>query len=360
MQDPHNSNLSRRAFLARSGGLIAASCSITAANTWAADSAPLAFFVGGDTHYLANVDAPTRMAPKSAAVCGRLVDTYNRLPGTAIPAEAGCGTVGKAAGLIHTGDIIDTGDKNGSQQEQMQRTEWAAFVDDYGLTGSDARLKFPVYEVFGNHDAPHGKGLALDKIIERNKKRPGVVNVAQNGLHYSWDWGQAHFINLGLIVGSDQKSPRVARYSALGSLDFLKDDLRDKVGNSGRPIVITHHVDVARYTTPCQSTTPANSKEWDPCDVNAFYEAIRSYNVAAIFYGHTHVRNVFKWDGVSPKATTGLNVFNADNGSHFSGDAQAFFYVEMRDKHLLVREYQTTDGWQTGFFTPQSWTAPFV
>lgn len=318
-----------------------------------------AFLVVGDTHFLADKSSPAKMDAKSAEVCGRLVDTLNGLAGKPIPTEAGGGTVAKPAGLIHAGDIIDTGDKNGRVQEEMQRTEWAAFAENFGLTGDDGRLKMPVYEVFGNHDAPHGTGHALEKIKERNKRRPGVVNVSENGLHFSWDWGPAHFVNLGLIVGDTKSVARKRRYSALESLDFLVADLREKVGTSGRPVVVTHHVDVARYTGPCDPKAPADSKEWDPCDVRAFYDALQGFNVAGIFYGHTHFREVFQWDGLSKRATSGLNVFNTDNASHFSGLAQAFFYVELHERKLVVREYMTKDGWQTGAFTPQAWTTPF-
>lgn len=132
----------------------------------------------------------------------------------------------------------------------MQNIEWSAFADDYGLTGSDGRLKMPVYEIAGNHDSPHGQGWAIEKIIERNKRRPGVVNISENGLHYSWDWGAAHFVNLGLIVGTQKSVARNRRYAAIDSLDFLVADLRDKVGTDGKPLVITHHVDTARYTGP--------------------------------------------------------------------------------------------------------------
>lgn len=361
-------DLSRRAFLARSAqtslaagglGLLGpmAPQSVSAAESGA--SPRVAFFVVGDTHFLADKESPSKMFAKSAETCGRLVDTLNRLSGTPIPAEAGGGSVAKTAGLIHAGDIIDTGDKNGRVQEEMQRTEWAAFTDEYGLTGSDGRLKMPVFEVFGNHDSPHGTGHALEKIKERNKHRPGVVNVSDNGVHYAWDWGPAHFINLGLIVGDTKAVARKRRYAALDSLDFLVADLKENVGSSGRPVVVTHHVDIARYTGPCDPAAPPDSKEWDPCDVRAFYDALQGFNVAGIFYGHTHFREVFQWDGQSKKATSGFNVFNTDNASHFSGPAQAFFYVELHDKQLVVREYMTKDAWETGAFTPQVWTTPF-
>lgn len=55
-----------------------------------------------------------------------------------------------------------------------------------------------------------------------------------------------------------------------------------------------------------------------------------------------------------------MHVLNTDNASHFSGDAQALFSVELHDQQLLVREYHTKDGWKTGSFTPQFWSAPFA
>jgi predicted phosphodiesterase len=351
-------NLDRRTLLLASGSAaLGTALAWPTQNTQAqeSDDNRLAFFVIGDTHYLADKTAPDKIAPDSADICGRLVQTMNDLAGKEIPATAGGGKVVQPRGVIHAGDIIDTGDKQGKIQEAMQQTEWQHFQADYGLNGKNGKLKFPVYEVFGNHDAPHGKGLVLDGIRERNKQRPHVTNISDNGLHYSWDWGPVHFINVGLIVGTDQHIARKRRYAALDSLDFLVADLREKVGKQGKPVVITHHVDIARYTGMCDTQAPPDSKEWDTCDVSAFYTALQGYNVAAIFYGHTHARNVFRWNGVSAKAQTGIHVFNTDNASHFHGKAQAFMYVEMTPTEMIVREYATQDRWESGAFTPQVW-----
>jgi cytolysin (calcineurin-like family phosphatase) len=318
------------------------------------------FFVLGDTHYLADIESPGKIDPASASICAALVDTVNGLAGTSIPENAGGGQVHKPLGVIHTGDIIDTGDKRGGVTVAMQKTEIAKFEEDYGLTGTDGRLKYPVYEVHGNHDSPHGEGIALDRIKHRNQSRPGVNHLSSNGLHYSWDWNSVHFINLGLIVGNDPSISRKRRYAALESFEFLLADLKKSITDPKQPIVITHHIDIARYSLAFDPTDPPNSHEWDPCDVAAYYKAIADYNVVAIFYGHTHARNVYKWNGTSAKAEQGFAVFNSDNGSHFAGDAQAFFYVEYYDDRLVVREYQTTDRWQSGKFTPQVWTTPIA
>lgn len=351
--------LTRRAFLHQTAtGATAAAVglqTLSAALSDDASAAEVAFFVVGDTHYLANREQPSKIDAKSAEVCGRLVETLNQLAGTEIPEAAGGGKVLAPVGVIHVGDVIDTGDKNGTAQTVMQKTELARFREDYGLTGKDGRLKYPVFEIAGNHDSPHGGGLFIDTIKARNTSRPGVINVSDNGVHYSWDWGGTHFVNLGLIVGTDAAVSRRRRYAALDSLAFLVSDLKKHVGESRQPVVLTHHVDIARYSTACDPQAAPNSKEWDPCDAQAFHEAIKDYNVAGIFYGHTHARSVFQWDGRSTKDNAGIRVFNTDNASYFAGDAQAFFYVESRGGNLLVREYQTKDRWQTGFWTPQTW-----
>lgn len=355
------SPLTRRQFVSTVSGVSLASL----ATRWPATADGrkpdgIGFIVAGDTHYLADKASPGQMDPRSQEICGRLVDTFNRLPGSDLPAEVGGGKVLALRGLIHVGDIIDTGDKQGGVAEEMQRTEWNAFIQDYGLTGLDGRLNCPTYELHGNHDSPTGTGHVIERIIERNRSRPNLSNVSSNGLHYSWDWGAVHFVNVGLVVGNDESISRKRRYAALDSLRFLESDLRDKVGNSQKPVIIAHHIDITRYSQPCDLDIPASDKEWDPCDVRAFHKVIESYNVIAIFHGHTHVRNVYRWDGQSANASQGKLVLNSDNASHFSGEAQAFFYVELTEKELVVREYQTQDGWKTGEFSRIQWVSPFV
>ncbi|NBO90912.1 MAG: hypothetical protein EBV06_01125 [Planctomycetia bacterium] len=338
-------SIDRRTFLAAAAGTTLV----------AGETPPVAFYFVSDTHFLAEKDNPGRLDPRSAKITTQLIATLNRLPGTDIPAIAGGGKVLAPRGAIHGGDCIDTGDKT---NVKMQQTEWSGFADTFGLTGKDGQLKVPVYEVHGNHDSPRGDGLAVKKIIARNKTRPDLVNVSANGVHYSWDWSNVHFVNLGIVVGEDASVKRRRRYAPLDSLAFLVTDLKDKVGNSGRPIVITHHIDLLRYSQPLPvEDKRAEKMEWDPADVQGFYAALKGYNVVAILYGHTHARNVLRWDGTPKAARTGIATFNVEKSSHFAAMRQAFFYFEIRGGKVLVREYRTEDGWQTGSWTPQTWTA---
>jgi hypothetical protein len=198
--------------------------------------------------------------------------------------------------------------------------------------------------------------LAVQKIIARNKSRPGVMNVSASGVHYSWDWDGVHFINLGIVVGQVTEVSRKRRYGSLGSLEFLIQDLNDHVGDSGKPVIITHHVDMLRYAQPLPiDDQKAQGMEWDPADVHGFYQALKPYNIAAILYGHTHARNVFHWDGSNKAAKKGIPAFNVDNSSHFASLNQAFFYFEIHPTGTMVREFHTTDGWTTGNWTPQVW-----
>ena len=97
--------------------------------------------------------------------------------------------------------------------------------------------------------------------------------------------------------------------------------------------------------------------------VAAYHDALKDYHVAGIFYGHTHVRRVFPWDGHAPaKApadaapTTGsIPVFNTAKASHFNSPAQGFFHFQITDGELIAREIATKDGWKTAAWTPQVW-----
>jgi len=329
----------------------------------------VSFFVISDTHYLADKENPTQIDAGSAECTGRLIEQLNRLPGTEIPERAGGGVVQQPACVIHAGDVIDTGDKNGPDPSVMQRTEMQAFERSMGLTGRDAALDFPICEVHGNHDGPSGQGYAIERIIARNRSRPGLKKISPEGLHYSWDVGNVHFVNVGIVVGSVSGGSRRRRYAPLNSLDFLVADLREHVGTSGRPVVITHHIDLARYTVPVAADAPFANQEWDPADVGGFHASLAGYNIAAIFHGHTHGRSVWRWNGQStiaarePLADTGhetdprrvYDVFNCDNSGTPQGGQQAFFYVAITPDQLTVREFATRDGWKTGSWNPVAW-----
>ncbi len=359
--------MNRRSFLqlsASATGLFALRPLLAADEAPAPQQKGASFLLASDTHYLANKENPAEMDETSRDINARLIEWLNKLPGTEIPAEAGGGRVEGVQGVIHSGDLIDTGDKQGDVHVAMQKTEWSAFNADWGLNGGDGKLKLPVREVWGNHDGPQGRGVVIDGLRERNTKRKDV-NVSANGMHFSWDWNGVHFVNVGLTVGARKDVERPRRYASLESLDFLKQDLAERVGDSGRPVVITHHIDVARYCAPLAPEL-VTKNEWDYSDVAAYHEVLTKYRIAAILYGHTHVRKIFPWDGTTPKFTKdappvkGIAVFNTDNSAHFKSDTQAVMYFTVTDKEVIAREFATPDAWMTGAWTPEVWRFPIA
>lgn len=353
----------------------------------------LAFFVISDTHMLADATAMTAVEPSRLALNERLIDVLNGLPGLALPGDIGGGRVATPRGVLHLGDMADSGDKLGADHELMTNTEWAAHTRLYGLTGKDGRLRFPLYELHGNHDTPRAANVTIQGLIARNAKRHrlnGLTSVSANGLHYSWDWNGIHFVALGIVVGANEDDLPISRYGSYDSLAFLQKDLRTYVRDSGRPVILLQHVDLQRYSKPCDDTLTGGSRamccegmakiawhskdcpkhaagismdEWSACDVHAYYRAVERYNVAAIFHGHLHARRIDTWDGNVIDAAQGIPVFGAKNAGA-GGERRAFFYCKVEGNDLVVREYQSIgdEGWSRDRsemrWESQAWRAP--
>ena len=228
-----------------------------------AAGADLTFFVVSDTHY--------GLSPRGDETVPLMVDKMNTLPGTEYPAEIGGGTVGVPRGVIHNGDIT-----NDAREKQ-----WLMFVRDYGLTGKEGRLKYPVYETFGNHDG--GPTSVVRKgIKERNRGRTGLTALSENGMHYSWDWGNVHFVSLGVSVGTTTHP-----YDPQQSIVFLAEDLKKNVGSSGRPVILLHHF----------GFDPHSLGWWSEAWRKAYFDLIKGYNILAIIHGHAHESFIYQWNG---------------------------------------------------------------
>lgn len=317
-----------------------------------------AFIVTGDCQYLAEKSsAPKKLDPYSEIANSRFIKLMKKFSGKTIGKKLGGGKVSaNLLGLIVAGDLIDSLDKRGGSYPAMQRFEWARFQADYGLKGNDGRIPLPVYELHGNHDGPQGDTFVIEGIIARNKERPGVTSRSENGLHYSWDWGPLHLVNLGIFVGLGEKKRTGHHYAPRSSLDFLKKDLGERVGTSGRPVILSFHLPpfIAEY-------------DWPKEDLAEFWRTINSYNVIALFHGHTHGSppSRQRWNGkqFAPKLKDSLDLFNPDdsgaartagnNPKKGTGLAHGVLYVELIDRPgekndtFLVRSYATRDNWRT-------------
>ncbi len=222
-----------------------------------ASARDLTFFHVSDTHYGRSSTGDQGLAA--------LVDLMNRLPGTPYPTNLG-GTVSPPRGVIHTGDVTESG----------KPEQWAAFVRDFGLDGTDGRLRFPVFETFGNHDGGP-KSPVRQGIRERNGRRAGLDEVASNRLHYAWTWDGIRFLHCGISIGT-----RLKTYDPEDSLDFL----RSQLAREAAPMIILHHFGFDK----------GHSLGWWKDDsLEVYRQAQARHPVLAILHGHAHDPFIDRW-----------------------------------------------------------------
>ncbi len=290
----------------------------------------ITFIVTSDCHYDAFENEDRNGRDRETVM------QMNWIERTDWPEKLGGGAIGMPRGVLVLGDVIDDGDRAIEGQPQSAR-QWGAFVNDFGLDGTDGILMYPVFEGWGNHDGPPAGSVRLGfsmqaELAARNRIRlqKGLIGgLSANGLHYSWDWDDVHFVHTNLYP-ADRQNPKV-KYSAVwhdpqGALTFLKEDLAARVGASGRPVIVVSH---------CGFDTDW----WNAEDWQAFYEALAPYRVILYFFGHSGT-GVWKW--APPGATTPpldcVNTGQTENGFflvHIAGDRVRLAY---RTKSWQVRK----------------------
>jgi cytolysin (calcineurin-like family phosphatase) len=272
------------------------------------------------------------------------------------PSKLGGGNVGLPRGVVALGDLIDDGALSRDGRD-ITAEQFHFFEKDFGVYG-EGTVKFPVFEGWGNHDGgPEGtrKNGAFSvqcEIKRRNHirlERNLISNLSTNGLHYSWDWDDVHFVQLNLYPGDEHKTKKTEtrkqadgtvkevetyRYDPIwhnpqGALSFLREDLEKNVGTSGRPVVLMSH---------CGFDTDW----WAPPAWGEFYAVAKPYNVVLYLYGHTGT-------GIKPWAPQGeTKILDCINDGH--GDLGFFVILITDDKiRAAYRRKETKGG-------VQSWT----
>lgn len=271
----------------------------------------LTFFVVSDTHY--------GLSPEGDRTVPLLVDKMNALPGTPYPAALG-GRVGTPRGVLHAGDVTNGG----------KREEWERFVADYGLTGKEGRLKWPVYEGYGNHDGGPGKPVR-DGIRARNRTRPGLTTVSANGLHYGWIWDGVLFLNLGVAPGSTTNP-----YDPEFSMEFLAETL-GRQAKPGQPLFLMHHFGFDK---------PYSLGWWTEDRRTRYHELIADRHVIGIVHGHAHLPYVYRWRGIDVFHPPHFRQEDAKRGGRVS---HGFYVFHLSDDTLSVAERRLDDTWGLTF-----------
>lgn len=198
------------------------------------------------------------------------------------------------------GDLTDSGTAE----------QWIQYEKLYGLNG-EGLLKYPVFECFGNHDGGV-KGIVRSQIKVRNKKRYKTVYTDSLGLHYSWDIGNIHFVNLNLYPMNEWDSAcdwckyfKDSFKEAEYSLRFLEKDLKEHVGDTNRPVILGFHIGFDEFSL----------KWWTENSRNEFYDVIQDYNVIAIFHGHNHDFQKYSWRGI-PVWSVGSSMHDDEVGEY--------------------------------------------
>jgi len=277
------------------------------------------FLVTSDSHYDAFENEDRNQRDRVT------VDRMNEISSVCWPEQLGGDLIDTPRGVLLLGDVLDDGDrmKEGKNQSEQQ---YRYFLADFGFDGTDGRLKYPVFEGCGNHDGPPvGRerfGFSFQSNVKkRNALRleKGLIDhVSENGLHYCWNWGDVHFVQLNLYPGN-KPHPKI-RYSPQyhdpqHSLDFLKADLAANVAASGKPVVVLHHYDLQ------------GSDWWHDQQRKDYYDALRPYNVVAVFHGHTGT-GVYQWK--PQREQSALNVINTGQTEN------GFFVVQITDKRIRL------------------------
>lgn len=237
-----------------------------------------------DLDFLVLADPQIHLDKWGTAGTEATIRTLNDLPGRPFPLG---GKVREPVAALIAGDLVDVLD---------DPRHWRVYREFFDPNGK-ARLRFRAFEGMGNHDlsaeSANGFSVVQREFIERNRSRRGAETFRydEHGYHYSWDWGRLHLVQLNLFPGVQARPvyDREAPWNnPVRSLEFLRDDLRATVGDSGRPVVLVWHYGLRGWGL---------EKWWRPEDLAALREVIRPYRVVLILHGHEHAFAQYTWEG---------------------------------------------------------------
>ncbi len=283
----------------------------------------LTFLVASDCHHgTTYTGTPSDHVLRVNKEC---VEDMNRIAYQQLPGVSERTTTPR--GVIFTGDLT----------ENNENQEWSAFEDLWGLTG-EKLLKYPLYEGYGNHDLSLKSTLVKDAIQARNNRRIGLTALSFDGVHYSWDWNGIHFIQLNLYPGGygDPDNFNNTWNKPNHSLWFLQWDLATFVGDTNTPVMIFHHYGFDHFSMYAWG----NGGWWSDQERENYYQQIKNYNIAGIFWGHSHQFAQKKWRGI--------DVYNVP-ATQYSNKSGSYFVVHVQNGQMTIGLRRCDQTWQRAF-----------
>lgn len=329
--------LSRREALARLtlGGLAACAGS----RLHAADTA-----TDGDITFFVMADPQIHLDKWGTAGTEQTIRIANELPGKPFPFG---GNVAEPRAVLVAGDLVDTvGDPR----------HWECYKRFFNPNGGGL-LRFRAFEAIGNHDLSNesaaGFSVVQREYIERNKARQGpeVFSYDAHHYHYSWNWGPLHLVNLNLFPGNvhrqvyDRESPW---NNPRNSLDFLAEDLRLRVGDSGRPVILMWHYGLRGWGL---------EKWWTPEDLANLKQTIEPYNVVLILHGHEHSFAQYEWEGYPVFMSPSPQIDRDPKTPEVESKPKGFLVVRLQGTELQLAHHGA-DGWREKWSRKVSLSGP--
>lgn len=271
-------------------------------------------------------------------------------------------------GVLVAGDLTENGSEPIPPHAGYQRcTEYTHFRNDFGLC-ADKKLRYPVYEGYGNHDFPwsyqyDNRHRVVDYIDRRNKFRPAVVWTSddqspnsQRG-HYAWKWGDVHFVNLNVKPSGSDGEPKLEeieknksdpagnwkrRVDPLWALSFLDAYVRDsgKVEHGAQLVLVSH------YGPSDQGRFP-RAERTRFCSKLKSYQKTKGVRVVAWIHGHTHKSDQYNWQ--CPDSDITIPVFNVGSPFYATPDHErrvhfAVFRLGNRRLEAIDVSVRASDG----------------
>ena len=272
------------------------------------------------------------------------IQTLNNLPGKPFPLG---GTVDEPRGVIIAGDLVDVVD---------DPRHWRCYERFFDPSGN-ALLRHRVFEGIGNHDLSPASASGFSdvqrQVIERHRRRQGPEKIHYDRHHYhsAWNWGPLHLVQLTLFPGQSPRPvyDREAPWNnPLHSLDFLRETLRQQVGDSGRPIILIWHYGLRGWGL---------EKWWSPEDLAALKQVIAPYNIVLLLHGHEHAFAQYTWEGYPVFMCPSPQQDRDPRTPEIESTAKGFLVVRLRENLLQLAHHDHT-GWRESWQQPISLGRP--